>query len=1257
MFLKSKNFVLVKVFTLLTFFFSAVTIHSQNILISTGGTVNVAGGEVFLDAGGSLANDGNLNQSITLCSSVNGKSVYLDFTMFNTFFNTSSLSWKYGDSVCIYNGSSASAPKMATLLGNYGSPYNSGLNPTPVGLGTGSGLGAVTSPGVFSSTAINGCLTVNFFNVDPIQSPGWSANVGLYSPLGIPGCTVNLSASTNTICAGNTVTLNATGNIVAASINNNFNGGTVGTGWQGTSSATLTTNACGSTSLDGSTYLWMANASCPRTLTSNAMDVSNGGIVSFEYRQAGNNGAASPCESPDIGSGSTPESVFVQYSLNGGVNWTTLKVMYPHNIQSSFGSDNYNGIGYEVKIWNKIVVPIPAAAQTANTQFRWIMPICTSSSTDNWGLDNVVISTLKTTTITIKDITNNIIINTSTFSPISITQTPTATTVYQASITDGITTCTSNQTITINSGTPAITSFSYSNPYCANGANPTANLVTGFAIGGTFSSTPVGLSLSPTSGSVNLSVSNTGTYVVTYTSPTGSCSVASNNTATLIINQTPTVTANASNSVICLGSSTTLNGVGAAAYNWTNGVTNGTIFSPTATATYTVIGTSVSGCTNTAVQTISVNPIPTTTASVTGTISCSTPIISLNSILAGVTYTWTAPIGGSVSSANTQSASASGASGIYTLTIQNAAGCSYSTTTFVPQNTVSPSGLSAGANQTLTCSSASIALNGSVLTPSNAILNWGSSVCGSLTTLTTSACAAGIYTLTATNPNNGCTASSTVQVFPNAGSPTVAISTAALVIDCNSTSQSVTVTSVPSTDVTYNWNTAPSSLSSDGTVATFTNANTYICTVTNTLSNCSTPVQVVVTSNTTVPTITITPTQTLTCATPTAAITLTTTPSSGLTYTWSGILLSGQGTDLITVNQPGNYSVVVTNAVNGCTNTASSQVDVDANLPTASINITSTNSVITCSNQIVDLTVNVSPLATYNYTWSTASTATNISVTSANVYSVTVVNPSTGCSAVAFYTVTSNTISPTVQTTNTIIPCNTNTVNVISISTSAVTYSWTSTNGILLTNGTSTALVGSIGDYAVTVTDVNNGCISTTTASVSQTIINASFTENPLSGTAPLLVDFTNTSNNPLGTSYSWNFGDSNTANTTNANNTYTLIGNYIVTLTATDASSLCTATSTINIEVLENSYISVPNVFTPNGDNANDVFKIDTRGIKDLTCEIFNRWGLKIYTLIATKDSWDGLNQSAGTYFYILSAKGYDGKEYTQQGFISLFK
>ena len=73
------------------------------------------------------------------------------------------------------------------------------------------------------------------------------------------------------------------------------------------------------------------------------------------------------------------------------------------------------------------------------------------------GLDNVVISTPKTSTITIKDLTNNVVLVTSTLSPIPYTVNPTAT-VYQASITDGTTTY-KHQTITVSGGSSPVTSF------------------------------------------------------------------------------------------------------------------------------------------------------------------------------------------------------------------------------------------------------------------------------------------------------------------------------------------------------------------------------------------------------------------------------------------------------------------------------------------------------------------------------------------------------------------------------------------------------------------------------------------------------------------------------------------------------------------------------------------------------------------------------------------------------------------------------
>ncbi|MBK7130342.1 MAG: PKD domain-containing protein [Crocinitomicaceae bacterium] len=78
-------------------------------------------------------------------------------------------------------------------------------------------------------------------------------------------------------------------------------------------------------------------------------------------------------------------------------------------------------------------------------------------------------------------------------------------------------------------------------------------------------------------------------------------------TMTITVNALPTVTANASPSTtICAGDPVTLTGGGASTYTWTGGVTNGTPFTPAATATYTVTGTDANMCENTANITITV---------------------------------------------------------------------------------------------------------------------------------------------------------------------------------------------------------------------------------------------------------------------------------------------------------------------------------------------------------------------------------------------------------------------------------------------------------------------------------------------------------------------------------------------------------------------------------------------------------------------------------------------------------------------------
>jgi hypothetical protein len=62
------------------------------------------------------------------------------------------------------------------------------------------------------------------------------------------------------------------------------------------------------------------------------------------------------------------------------------------------------------------------------------------------------------------------------------------------------------------------------------------------------------------------------------------------------------------------------------------------------------------------------------------------------------------------------------------------------------------------------------------------------------------------------------------------------------------------------------------------------------------------------------------------------------------------------------------------------------------------------------------------------------------------------------------------------------------------------------------------------------------------------------------------------------------------------------------------------------------------------------------------MDAQIFNRWGEKEYEWHTTNGGWDGRTTSGvlvpdGTYFFIISAKGFDGKEYFEKGAFNLIR
>lgn len=87
-------------------------------------------------------------------------------------------------------------------------------------------------------------------------------------------------------------------------------------------------------------------------------------------------------------------------------------------------------------------------------------------------------------------------------------------------------------------------------------------------------------------------------------------------------------------------------------------------------------------------------------------------------------------------------------------------------------------------------------------------------------------------------------------------------------------------------------------------------------------------------------------------------------------------------------------------------------------------------------------------------------------------------------------------------------------------------------------------------------------------------------------------------------------------------------------------------------------SYISVPNVFTPNGDGVNDYFLVTNSNILDYTITIVNRWGEIVFITTDPNEHWDGKtggkNCPDGVYFYTLKAT-IAGEQVKKHGHITL--
>jgi PKD repeat protein len=106
-------------------------------------------------------------------------------------------------------------------------------------------------------------------------------------------------------------------------------------------------------------------------------------------------------------------------------------------------------------------------------------------------------------------------------------------------------------------------------------------------------------------------------------------------------------------------------------------------------------------------------------------------------------------------------------------------------------------------------------------------------------------------------------------------------------------------------------------------------------------------------------------------------------------------------------------------------------------------------------------------------------------------------------------------------------------------------------------------------DVSLTVTGTSGSVTKTKPSfiTVGGTAPVANFSATPTSGTAPLTVNFTDTSSGSI-TGRSWNFGDGSTSTATNPSHTYSVPGSYTVSLTVTGSGGSNTKTNSNLINV-----------------------------------------------------------------------------------------
>jgi gliding motility-associated-like protein len=369
---------------------------------------------------------------------------------------------------------------------------------------------------------------------------------------------------------------------------------------------------------------------------------------------------------------------------------------------------------------------------------------------------------------------------------------------------------------------------------------------------------------------------------------------------------------------------------------------------------------------------------------------------------------------------------------------------------------------------------------------------------------------------------------------------------------------------------------------------------------------------------------------------------------SGGTYLWSTI----ETNDTISISPASNSTYTVTYTLNNCTSpAATAQVTVHP------IPVVTLTSATICEGDPVTLTATPDLLGG-SYAWGPNGIAGGPNQTFSPLQdsTLTVVYTLNNCPSLpATGTVTVHPLPVVTFSATPVEGCAPLAVSFTADDATNATYSWSTSNGLSASGVAPTIVFPNGGTFDVSLAATTSfGCYDTQTelAYIYVEDLPIADFESPISvfTQEAQYVMFTNLS---IGaTNYVWDFGDGQFAYDFEPSHVFqSTMNGYTITLTALTDLQCADATS-VSIGYQYNELLYIPNSFTPDGDQNNQVFcPVFFSGYDPQNYEftVYNRWGEVIFESRNALVGWDGtygpdaLAAPAGTYTYRILYKNPD--------------